>query len=215
MLIIIAPWVLFLAFEFVVVLASLTLFADNDKIPESFDLVFDRFNLVRYTATFLHIHATSYGDEELTWYRTFEKQARAQNVYDVLDSSYVPSKQDEKDLFDAQRKFMYAVLQATVLTSNGKSIVRDHANDYDAQMVYCKIQDHHTRSARADFQASSLLTYITSARLGDGDWRGTTENFIIHWEEQIRTYERITDYSHRFPGEVKRTMLENAVNSIS
>jgi hypothetical protein len=36
----------------------------------------------------------------------------------------------------------------------------------------------------------SFSLTITSAKLGDGSWNGTTEAFIIHWQNQVRLYEK-------------------------
>ena len=58
------------------------------------------------------------------------------------------------------------------------------------------------------------LTYITSAQLGTGTWRGSTHSFILHWQDQVRKYENQIDSKDCFPAEVKRTMLENAVKSV-
>jgi hypothetical protein len=33
--------------------------------------------------------------------------------------------------------------------------------------------------------SSTLLSYITSDRLGDGSWKSGTNKFILHWEEQV------------------------------
>ena len=48
------------------------------------------------------------------WHRSFVAQARAQDVDKVLDGSYIPSTQEEKDLFTKQQKYIYAVLEAKV-----------------------------------------------------------------------------------------------------
>ena len=149
-----------------------------------------------------------------SWHRSFANQARAQGVSDVIDPNYSPSGDDEKALFDEKQKFMYAVLDAKVMTDNGKAIVRDHENDFDAQQVYKKLSELHLKSTKARMDSSTILSYITSARLGSGEWRGTCEGFIIHWENQVRLYERQVPASDHFSDGQKRTMLENAVMPI-
>ena len=125
-----------------------------------------------------------------TWHRTFATQARAQDVMQVLDPTYTPSNAEEQDLFDEKQKYVYAILEQKVLTDRGKGFVRKHENDYDAQKVYQKLVDHHLKSTKAMIDSSSILSYITSVRLGSGVWKGTTETFIIHWDNQVRLYER-------------------------
>jgi hypothetical protein len=149
-----------------------------------------------------------------TWHRSFMNQARAQDVSEVLDAKYKATTTAEKELFHEKQKYVYAVLEAKVLTDRGKSIVREHEADFDAQKVYEKLVDHHLRSTKAMIESSTLLSYITSARLGTGEWNGTTEGFITHWLNQIRLYERQVPSTDHFSEGVKRTMLENAVSPI-
>jgi hypothetical protein len=63
-------------------------------------------------------------------------------------------------------------------------------------------------------ESSTILSYITSVRLGTGEWQGTTESFILHWQNQVRLYERQVPLSDHFSDGQKRTMLENAVAPI-
>ena len=66
------------------------------------------------------------------WYIETKAQARAQDVEEVLDDTYVPSKPEDKAVFDQKQKYMYNVFTKTLLTDKGKSLVRDHEKDYDA-----------------------------------------------------------------------------------
>ena len=149
------------------------------------------------------------------WHRTFETQARAQDVHNVVNPNYKPMTQEEMDLFVEQQKYVYAVLESKVLTDFGKSLVRDHELDFDAQSVYKKLRAHHLKSTKAMIESSSLLSYITSVRLGNGEWKGSTESFIINWMNQVRKYERQVPTSDHFSDTIKRVMLENAVQNIT
>ena len=64
-------------------------------------------------------------------------------------------------------------------------------------------------------ESSTILSYITSVRLGSGEWNGTTEGFITHWSNQVRLYERQVPFHDHFSDGQKRIMLENAVAPIS
>jgi hypothetical protein len=92
--------------------------------------------------------------------------------------------------------------------------VREHEDDFNAQMVYQKLKEHHLRSTKAMIESSTILSYITSVRLGTGEWQGTTESFILHWQNQVRLYERQVPLSDHFSDGQKQTMLENAVAPI-
>jgi len=149
-----------------------------------------------------------------SWHRAFNTQARAQDVHDVLNDQYRPSSQEERDLFMEKLKYLYAVLEAKVLTDRGKAIIREHEQDFDAQVVYKKLVDHHLRSTKAQIDSSTILSYITSVRLGNGEWKGSTEGFITHWENQVRLYERQVPSTDHFSDGQKRVMMENAVAPI-
>jgi len=123
------------------------------------------------------------------WHRSFANQARAQDVAEVLDDTYTPTTREATELFDEKQKYVYAILESKVLTDRGKAIVRGHENDYDAQKVYKKLKEHHLKSTKAMIDSSDILSYITAARLGSGEWKGSTEGFIIHWQNQVRLYE--------------------------
>jgi hypothetical protein len=149
-----------------------------------------------------------------TWHRSFNTQAMAQDVSDILDQNYVPQSADDIALFTEKQKFVYAVLESKVLTDRGKSIIRDHEHDFDAQKVYQKIKSYHLKSTKAKIESSVILSYITSCKLGDGTWNGTTEAFIINWQNQVRLYEKHVPHADHFSDGQKRVMLQNSVNSI-
>ena len=150
-----------------------------------------------------------------SWHRSFETQARAQDVYNVLDAHYKPNTQEEKELFMEQKKYVYAVLESKLLTDVGKSLVREHEKDFDAQSVYIKLQAHHLKSTKAMINSSKILSYITSVRLGNVEWKGSTESFVLNWINQVRLYERQVPLTDHFSDGQKRVMLENAVHDIS
>jgi hypothetical protein len=60
------------------------------------------------------------------------------------------------------------------------------------------VQEYHLNSTKASLSSVKILGYITSAEIGDGSWHGTSENFILNWQEQIRLYERLTPPSSHF-----------------
>ena len=148
------------------------------------------------------------------WHRQMLNQARAQDVQDVLDHAYTPTTPEETELFQEKQKFVYAVLDKMVKTDRGRAIVREHELDFDAQKVYQKLTDYHNKSTKAKIESADLLSYITSARIGDGTWKGTSENFILNWQDQVRKYEKQVPPTEGFSGTQKRTMLENAVHPI-
>jgi len=123
-----------------------------------------------------------------SWQHSTLAQARAQDVADILDTTYVPLTPADKDLFSEKQKYMFAVFERTLLTDVGKLFVHDHENDGNARAVYKKVVDYYLKSTKASLDSSGLLSYITSIHLGSGLWKGSTHNFILHWLDQVCMY---------------------------
>lgn len=148
------------------------------------------------------------------WQRATIAQACAQDVSEILDSNYVPAPADA-NLFDEKQKYMFAVFERNLLTDQGKALVRDYADKYDAQSIYRDLSAYALHSTKAALDSSNMLSYITSVRLGDGSWRGSTHAFILHWQDQVRKYETLVDPGDHFSDGQKPTMLENTVHPVS
>ena len=148
------------------------------------------------------------------WNRSTIAQARAQDVEEVLDPSYLPTTSDEISLFGEKQKYMYAVFEKTLLTDKGKALVRFYQKTYDAQSIYRELQQYALQSTKANMDASGLLAYITTSNLGDGKWRGTTHAYILHWQDQVRKYHDLKP-NQVLSNDILCTMLENAVHPIN
>jgi hypothetical protein len=121
----------------------------------------------------------------------------AQDLTDALSAAYVPAAA-EYDLFQEKQKYLYAVLESKVETTKGKAIIHKHEGSFDAHKVYAVLQYHHLT---ASLSSVKILGYITLAKIGDGSWHGTTENFILKWQEQIHLNEWLTPSSGHFSDE--------------
>jgi len=111
-------------------------------------------------------------------------QAQAQDVSDVLNPLF-KSVPGEKDLFEAKQKYMYAVFERVLQTDKGKALVRSNVADANAQKIFNELCQDALRSTHASIDSSRLLSYITSVRIGDGLWNGTSHGFVLHWQEQV------------------------------
>ena len=49
----------------------------------------------------------------------------------------------------------------------------------------------------------------------DDNYKGTTEHFVLHFNEQFRQLEDISDSSEHFPLQIKLWLLQNAVRPIN
>jgi hypothetical protein len=105
-------------------------------------------------------------------------------------------------------------LESKVETAKCKAIIRKHESAFDAQKAYAELQEHHLKYTKASLSSVKILAYITSAKIGDGSWHGTAENFILNWQEQIHLYERLTPSAGHFSDEQKLTMLQTAAHPL-
>lgn len=159
---------------------------------------------------------TNFKDEKNwdTWQRSTVSTARAQKLDNILDSNYKPVTNEEKQLFDDQQKFLYDVFQRNIQTDQGRAYVREHETDYDAQTIWVKMKLHALTLTRATISSGVYLSYITSTKIGDGKWRGTAYNYILHWQEQVRLYDKLVGPTETVTDNQKITFLQNAVEDI-
>ena len=130
----------------------------------------------------------------------------------MLDPDYTPSNA-EKDLFEAKQIFMISIFDKHLLTDMGKTIVRKYVHTTDAQSVWKDFQDHMKSSSKSASEKRRLTQYVTNTTLDD-NYKGTTEQFVLHFNEQFRQLEEISDPAEHFPPQIKLQLLQNAVRPI-
>ena len=142
-------------------------------------------------------------------------EANAQGVEDVFDTSTNPISNDAKALFEEKNKFVASVLQRSLQTQNGKSLVRKYRMDkFGAQTIWKEVCAVYEASVHASVEAADLLSYITTARLGDGKWKGGCEDFIIHWDKTCDDYDNLCEDGETLGKNQRKTLLQNAVHAI-
>ncbi len=134
-------------------------------------------------------------------------QARAQDIFKILDPSYAPN-QTEEPLFKAKQKYLYAVFERVLQTDKGKVLVCAYEETADAQQIFKDLCENALRSMRSSIDSSRILSYITSVKIGDGHWNGTAHSFILHWQEQVQLYKSLIDPSAHFNSSQKMHMLQ-------
>ena len=141
--------------------------------------------------------------------------AKSHECNEVLDPSYTPgSEPEEQELFEAKQTFMFIVFNAKLQTDMGKTIVRRHLANTDAQSVWKELSEHMRTSSKGASEKRRLTQYVTNTVLDD-NFKGTTEQFVLHFNEQFRQLEEISEDSEKLPPTVKITFLQTAVRSIN
>ena len=141
--------------------------------------------------------------------------AKTHECSQVLDPNYTPgSEPEEIELFEAKQIFMFSVFSANLQTDMGKTIVRRHLAYTDAQAVWKELSEHMRTSSKGASEKRRLTQYVTNTVLDD-NFKGTTEQFVLHFSEQLRQLEEISEDDERLPPTVKLTPLQTAVRSIN
>ena len=109
---------------------------------------------------------------------------------------------------------MFSVFNANLQTDMGKTIVRRHLVSTDAQAVWKALSEHMRTSSKEASEKRRLTQYVTNTVLDD-NFKGTTEQFVLHFNEQFRQLEEISEDDERLPPTVKLTLLQTAVRRIN
>ena len=84
----------------------------------------------------------------------------------------------------------------------------------DAQSMWKNFQEHMKSSSKGASEKRRLTQYVTNTVLDD-NYKGTAEQFVLHFNEQFRQLEEISEESKHFPSQIKLQLLQNAVRPIN
>ena len=112
-----------------------------------------------------------------------------------------------------KQTFMFSVFNAKFQTDMEKTIVRRHLANTDAQSVWKELSEHMRTSSKGALEKRRLTQYVTNTVLDD-NFKGTTEQFVLHFNEQFRQLDEISEDSEKLPSTVKLTLLQTAGRSI-
>ena len=96
----------------------------------------------------------------------------------------------------------------------GKTIVRRHLANTDAQSVWKELSEHMRTSSKGASEKRRPTQYVSNTVLDD-NFKGTTECFVLHFNEQFRQLDEISDDSEKLPPTVKLTLLQTDVRGIN
>ena len=109
---------------------------------------------------------------------------------------------------------MFSVLDKHLLTDVSKTIVRKYVHPTDAQSVWKDLQENMKSSSKGASEKRRLTQYVTNTVLDD-NYKGITEQFVLHFNEHFRQLEEISEESEHFPPQIKLQLLQNAVKPIN
>ena len=152
------------------------------------------------------------------YYESFKRSvlvtARAHDCEEILQPTFRPrGDADSLVLFRLKNDFMYSVFNKCLLSDMGKTIVRKHLDNMNAQRVWEEFATHMTTSSKGKAEKHRLHTYVTTTVM-DKSWKGTTEQFILHFNEQFRQLDEVSPPEESLPYITRLTLLQTAVHNI-
>ena len=86
---------------------------------------------------------------------------------------------------------MYSAFNKVLQSDMGKTIVRKHVPTLDVQSVWQEFESHISTSSKGLNERHRLHAYV-SATDYDKSWKGTTEQFVLHFHEHFRQLDEVT-----------------------
>ena len=108
---------------------------------------------------------------------------------------------------------MYSVFNKCLLSDMGKTIVRKHLDNMNAQRSWEEFATHMTTSTKGKADKHRLHTSVTTTVL-DRSWKGTNEQFILHFNEQFGQLDEVSPPEESLPYTTRLTLLQTAVHNI-
>ena len=79
-----------------------------------------------------------------------------------------------------------------------KAIIDNHQKNQDGWKIFHDLVDHQTKSNKAALTIADLLYYLTTSKIDDNTWHGTTETYTPHWCKQLLQYNNQINYLYVF-----------------
>ena len=153
-----------------------------------------------------------------TYFEAFKRNllvtATTHDCEEILDGNYKPeNNSDSKEHFEQKKYFMYSVFNKVLQSDISRTIVRTYAPSLDAQSVWRDFESHMSTSSKEPNKRHRLHAYV-STTVYDKSWKGTTEQFVLHFHEQFRQLDEVTPLEEHLPHSVRWTLLQTAIRSV-
>ena len=140
--------------------------------------------------------------------------ATTHDCEEILDGNYKPeNNNDSKELLKQKKYFMYSDFNKVLQSDMGQIIVKKYAPSLDAQSVRREFESHMSTSPKGLNEIYRLHAYV-STTVYDKSWKGSTEQFVLHFHEHFRQLDEVTPLDEHLPHSVRLTLLQTAVRSV-
>ena len=152
------------------------------------------------------------------YYESFKRSvlvtARAHDCDEILQPAFMlKGDADSLELFRLKNDCTYSVFNKCLLCDMVKTIVRKHLDNMNAHRVWEEFATHMTTSSMGKAEKCRLHTYVTTTVL-EKSWKGTTEQFILHFNEQFRQLDEVSPPEESLPYTTRQTLLQTPVHNI-
>ena len=120
---------------------------------------------------------------------------------------------DSRELFQFKQVFMHSVFNHCLLSNMGKTLVRTYMHNMNAQLVLREFVLYMTTSSKGKIEEHGLHHYVTTIVL-NLSWKWTTEQFVLHSNEQFRQLDEVSPPHEILPYPTRLTLLHTTGNTI-
>lgn len=130
----------------------------------------------------------------LNFRRQLHLTALTQGVGRIFDLDFDPTTLTGIDaqLYVEQNTFCFKVLSTIVETSTGRTYLRQHAEDHDANAVYRKMTAYYQTSRVADTALITLKNSIRDLRF-DSNWTSGAVAFLNKWKTMVMDLDEVQE----------------------
>ena len=82
--------------------------------------------------------------------------------------------------------------------STAKAIVLRHKYTKDTRVIYAEIDSTLSSSTAYKLQLTKLANYLCTVRIVSGNWRGSQQNFVLHYIETARQCQEAAGPDNQF-----------------
>jgi hypothetical protein len=149
------------------------------------------------------------------WYEHTVATGRSHQIDEIFDARYVPQDAYSHEDFWRKQAWFYACLVNIVQYTTGKTIVRHHKADYNAQKCMEELIEDAQTSTHAIVSSRKIMKTLTHTRL-DSSWTKTTLEFVNNFERLIEEYnDKQRDPHQRISEPFMKMLLQAAVSNVA
>jgi hypothetical protein len=149
-----------------------------------------------------------------TFIRSLRIKLTAHGFQNVMDPNFKPDNEPIKQkLFRLKSTFVYSILDDIIDSDMGKTIVRKYTDTMDGQKAFAELVDYYNQSIQAELSSSDILDYLVTARF-NRTWKGSAQQFILHWTNQLRVLDAMSPATERISSDLRLRLLQNSVEDV-